>query len=356
MVDRRGAVEAGLEQVEVVAPDRELVAVAQGAPLDEFAVEDDAVEAAVVEDAQVLALLPDDQGVAAGDGRVVEADVGHGAAADPSPAQLEPERLDRVVAEHQVAARLGDRLAGLGEPGHLTGRAGRGELDGGRTGLRGRVEHRCAFEAGAPAAGAVGEVVELFQGDVSLATGAGVCACAGLCAGFVHLGQCAGEDWGLLPGRLLDASAGLPDLALHVQDFWTRTSQTAQKRETGGLYEVVRSGPGGGPLRPIRVPAPPPPPAPARRAWDRRARRWRRRPPSGCARGGRLPSAWARGFSAQRSQTSDSRRPSTLTVTVSPTSGVRAQTEQGAKSSIALCFGGARELPSANRIRRRWAR
>src|SRR6478752_7599340 len=64
----------GVEEIERVAPDGDLVPVAERAPLHAPAVDLDAVERAVVEHAHA-ALLVGDQGVAAGDGRVVEAQV-----------------------------------------------------------------------------------------------------------------------------------------------------------------------------------------------------------------------------------------------------------------------------------------
>src|SRR5437763_1351259 len=62
----------GVQEIQRVATDRDLVPVAQRAPLHAPAVDLDAVERAVVEHAHA-ALLVGDQGVAARDGRVVEA-------------------------------------------------------------------------------------------------------------------------------------------------------------------------------------------------------------------------------------------------------------------------------------------
>ena len=78
---RRGDRSAHVEEVQAVAPDDDLVAVAQRAPLDALAVDEDAVEGAVVEDPDAVGLAHD-QRVAARDRRVVEADVGGQAAAD----------------------------------------------------------------------------------------------------------------------------------------------------------------------------------------------------------------------------------------------------------------------------------
>ena len=76
-----------VDEMQVVAADHDLVAVGQRAPLHALAVDEHAVEAAIVEHAQPVGLA-DDQRVAAGDGRVVEADVGGQAAADPGPLAL----------------------------------------------------------------------------------------------------------------------------------------------------------------------------------------------------------------------------------------------------------------------------
>src|SRR5215218_4447992 len=56
-----------LQHVERVVADRQLVAVVQGTELDPLAVEEDPVEAAVVEDPHRLPRFGDDEGVAAGD-------------------------------------------------------------------------------------------------------------------------------------------------------------------------------------------------------------------------------------------------------------------------------------------------
>lgn len=58
------------------------------------------------------------------------------------------------------------------------------------------------------------------------------------------------------------------------------------------------------------------------------------------------PSEAARGLEAQRSQTADSRLPSWTMVTVSPTSGVRVQTEQRDASSMPTDFGTGRGAPA----------
>src|SRR3954452_6035609 len=78
----------GLEEVEAIAPDDDLVAVGQDTPLDALAVDEHAVEAAVVEDAHAVGLAHD-QRVPARHGRVVEADVGREAAPHARPLALE---------------------------------------------------------------------------------------------------------------------------------------------------------------------------------------------------------------------------------------------------------------------------
>src|SRR5688572_13746951 len=82
---------SAFQREDVEAADRQLVAVAQLLPLDPLAVDEDAVEAAVVEHAQPPAGLRDDQRVAPRDARVVEAQVGGDAAPDARPAALDPE-------------------------------------------------------------------------------------------------------------------------------------------------------------------------------------------------------------------------------------------------------------------------
>ena len=94
----------------MMAADHDLVAVRQRAPFHPLAVDEHAVEAAVVEHAQAVGLAHD-QRVPARDGRVVEADVGGQAAADPSPLALEREGDDVVV-----VGAVGEVLAGLVEP------------------------------------------------------------------------------------------------------------------------------------------------------------------------------------------------------------------------------------------------
>ena len=75
----------------MVAADHDLIAVRERAPLDALPVDEHAVEAAVVEDAQTIRLA-DDQRVTAGNRRIVEPDVGGEAPADPCPFALQRER------------------------------------------------------------------------------------------------------------------------------------------------------------------------------------------------------------------------------------------------------------------------
>jgi len=101
-----------------MAPDQQLVSVCQPPPLDFLAVEDDAVEAAVVEHPDRLARFVDEERVAARDAWIVEADVGLGAAPDSGPAFLDAECSDRAIAlvQSQIAARLRQRGSRLPQP------------------------------------------------------------------------------------------------------------------------------------------------------------------------------------------------------------------------------------------------
>ena len=129
--------------VEPVAADLELVAVDQRRPFDPLAVDEQAVEAAVVQGAKLVVRSADDQRVAARYGRVVELDVGRAAAPDPGPAVLErhDDRLAVLLEGDVLVARL-ERRAYAVEPGRKSGR-GRD-----RVGVdRGRLEHRGAAEA-----------------------------------------------------------------------------------------------------------------------------------------------------------------------------------------------------------------
>src|SRR5918994_1638010 len=89
------ALESGPENVQPVAADLQLVAVAERRPLDALAVYGQTVQTAIVERPKLVLRRPHDEGVAAGDGDVVQAQIRGGAAADPSPAggELDDHRL-----------------------------------------------------------------------------------------------------------------------------------------------------------------------------------------------------------------------------------------------------------------------
>jgi len=82
--------------MEVVAADHDLVAVGERAPLDALAVDEHAVQGAVVQHPQAVGLAHD-QRVAARDGGIVEADVSREAAPDPGPLADEREGDDLVA-------------------------------------------------------------------------------------------------------------------------------------------------------------------------------------------------------------------------------------------------------------------
>lgn len=162
---------SAFECVEAVAADRQLVAVAQLAPLDQIGVDEDAVEAAVVEDAQRLARFGDDQGVAAGDAGVIEADIGGDAAADPRPAalDLEVEDLAFPVSADQVAAAGRETSPQLVQPACRRPLGRDLEFGGGLAVLLPRFEDRVEFEARGTAAWAVGKLIVLLQGKLQAA-------------------------------------------------------------------------------------------------------------------------------------------------------------------------------------------
>src|SRR3954469_11712571 len=130
----------GLEEVQAIAPDDDLVAVAQHAPLDALAVDEHAVEAPVVEDPHAIGLAHD-QRVPARHGRVVEADVGREAATDPRPLALERGDANApAVHPREVLPRLGDHPA---RPGHqLTALVRRRLLAGAALEARPREQRR----------------------------------------------------------------------------------------------------------------------------------------------------------------------------------------------------------------------
>src|SRR5579884_34730 len=106
-----------VQEIQPVATDHDLVAVGQRAPLDALAVDEHAIQAAVIEDPQPVRLAHD-QRVPARDGRIVEADVRGEAPPDPRPLALERVRdhILLVVAVGEVLARVGEPLAELIEP------------------------------------------------------------------------------------------------------------------------------------------------------------------------------------------------------------------------------------------------
>jgi hypothetical protein len=146
----------------VVAADRQLVAVAQRSPLDRLAVEEEPVEAAVVENAQWPARLGDDQGVAAGDAGVIEPQVGGGAAPDPGPAAFDLGAADRAVllAQDEEASRLLQFRSRLRQPARRPAWAGQGQFAGAGLGVAVVLaggEDRVATKARAAALGAGGK-------------------------------------------------------------------------------------------------------------------------------------------------------------------------------------------------------
>src|SRR3954447_13337042 len=143
------------EDVQAVAADLQLVAGRQRGPLDLVAVDEQAVQAAVVERAKLVLGGTHDEGMATGDGRIVEAQVRRGAAADPRPArgELDDDGLT-VLLVGEVPARGIDLRADLVKPEGRRG--GRGDGLGVE---RARLEQRGAAEAGLTARRAAGELV-----------------------------------------------------------------------------------------------------------------------------------------------------------------------------------------------------
>ncbi len=104
-------------EVQVMAADHDLVPVGQRAPLDALAVDEHAVEAAVVDHAQAVGLAHD-QRVPARHRRIIEADVSRQAAADPGPLALEREcgHVPVVATVREVLARDVDPITQLRDP------------------------------------------------------------------------------------------------------------------------------------------------------------------------------------------------------------------------------------------------
>ncbi len=124
---RRSGCRRQVQEAQAVAPDDDLVAVAQDPALHPRAVDEHAVEAAVVEHAHAVGLAHD-EGVAARDGGVVEAHIGGEAAPDARPLARQrhgPQLAGLFVAE--VLAGLLDALARAGDLRVMVGGNGFGE-------------------------------------------------------------------------------------------------------------------------------------------------------------------------------------------------------------------------------------
>jgi len=89
--------------VQAEASDRDLVAVLELVPVDTVTVDEDAVQAAIVEYPTLVA-VPMDERVAAGDRRVVKSDVGRQAAPDARPALRKRQDTNLVLLPSQVDA------------------------------------------------------------------------------------------------------------------------------------------------------------------------------------------------------------------------------------------------------------
>ena len=145
--------------VQVEAADRDLVTVDELVPVDALAVQEDPVEAAVVEDAHRSRLAVDER-VAARHGRVVEAHVRRQRAAQPGPALLQREHVHAVVLVGHVVARLDQRVARLGSQ---SGVSPAGIAIGSAVGAV--PEDRSALEGGAAAVRTLRHLVHLVQRD-----------------------------------------------------------------------------------------------------------------------------------------------------------------------------------------------
>src|SRR5258707_5884172 len=145
-----GGPRADMQEAQPVAPDDDLVAVAQEAPVDAIAVDEHPVQAAVVEQPHPLRVMHD-QRVAPRDGRIVEAEIGREAAPDAGPLACQRNSPQLVV------LLIDEVVAGLLEPrtslveAHAEVRR-RGLDQGSVRGLFGavrdplRAEQRCAQE------------------------------------------------------------------------------------------------------------------------------------------------------------------------------------------------------------------
>src|SRR3954452_6425019 len=152
---------ADAHEIQTEGADRDLVAVVELVPVDALAVQEDAVQAAIVEDACSGPVAMDER-VAARHRRIVEADVGGEAAADTRPAILEGGDVDAVVMlERDVVAVRDKRLACLQEPVRCDYVRDLVELIG--VLVLARHKHRRALELAATALGAVRYLVQLMQ-------------------------------------------------------------------------------------------------------------------------------------------------------------------------------------------------
>lgn len=159
---------SGFDDQQAEAPDDQFVAVLEAPPLDNLVVDEDAVEAAVVEHPKRLAVFGDDKSVPTRDAGIVEAEVRGCAASDSGPAGLEREDLDLVV-----IVEVGEEAAGAREqvpdtvmPARLR-RRGRSEEFVGRAAVLLPVfEDRVEAERRCPALGAFRKAILLVEGQM----------------------------------------------------------------------------------------------------------------------------------------------------------------------------------------------
>jgi hypothetical protein len=221
----------------VIAADLKLVAVVHGGPLDRLAVEEDPVEAAIVENAQRPPRLGDDQGVAAGDAGMVEAEVGVGAAADPGPATFDLGAADRPVllAQDEEAPRPLQLRPRLRQPARRPGGMGQGQFAGAGVGVAVILaggEDRVATEARAAALGAGRE--RLGGADRQLAAAVEAEEGAGAGCGSGALGTAGGVAADAVEDRWLLLSRFRPILLLplppsnRIAPRWARSAQRSR--------------------------------------------------------------------------------------------------------------------------------
>jgi hypothetical protein len=148
------------DEVEMEAPDHDLVPVLELVPVDPLTVQEDPVQAAVVEYADA-SLVPVKQRMAARHGRVVEAHVRSEAAAETRPPLLERYYADvAVFVEGEVVGPRVELGARVREPGRVLDLVGADRL-------RGRVlpKDGCTPETAGVAVWARGDFVTLVEGD-----------------------------------------------------------------------------------------------------------------------------------------------------------------------------------------------